>query len=733
MDISKRDNKDPVELEDPFFYTVDVVNNGPGSATEVTIIDTLPEGLEFIDYEIVNLFDSCTVTLPIIECEISGTFPLTDFSTPATEAATTATVEIHVQAVSTLGPNVLTNGDFETPIIASGVGWDVYESSEVTPWEVEWTERNHCKRSDPGYLVDGFLELQDGAGQTSELGDPHDGLQWAELDTDCQGPGGNSHGKERTSVKITQEVPTIDGETYELSYASKARPGTHERTNALDVKLNGDKINEIFPMSEEWEVDSHRFVASDETKIQFIDDGRPDSLGTFLDSVSLNQIIIPTEVTNVVTVEWENPDGTTDEETTEETTTIGGSGELFCGKPQSEYDIIKTEAPFIGGDGPDLLIGTSSGDVMKGRGGNDCIIGNGGFDRIFGGWGDDDISGNGDRDVLRGGPGDDIISGGEGRDNISGNGGDDTIRAGDGDDRVSGGRGDDNISGGDGKDRLRGNIGDDDIFGNNGDDTILGGPGDDNIYGGPHDNGDKCLGGAGDDFITECEFGDPNTGGGDTKQLTGTIRDFHKGHPNMELGCSGGKCSGVELGIVGPLGASIGADKTPVFTQASLTTTDADDFYDWYHDVPGINLSDEITITLDNTITSDPSVYTFESGPGFFPIDDDCEQPCNPLFGNEENPHHNYHFTIEFHSSIKFQDDQMFKFTGDDDVWVYINDILVIDLGGVHPQTSETIESEQLVNQFGLQTGQTYDLDIFFAERQTVQSNFRIDTSMIMD
>ena len=65
-------------------------------------------------------------------------------------------------------------------------------------------------------------------------------------------------------------------------------------------------------------------------------------------------------------------------------------------------------------------------------------------------------------------------------------------------------------------------------------------------------------------------------------------------------------------------------------------------------------------------------------------------------------------------------------------IWVFIGDKLVIDLGGVHPQSSQEIDSQDLID-LGLNPGQEYDLDIFFAERQTVQSNFRIDTSMIMD
>ena len=58
-----------------------------------------------------------------------------------------------------------------------------------------------------------------------------------------------------------------------------------------------------------------------------------------------------------------------------------------------------------------------------------------------------------------------------------------------------------------------------------------------------------------------------------------------------------------------------------------------------------------------------------------------------------------------------------FSFSGDDDVWVFINDQLVLDIGGVHGRVAKTIDLTTMNPK--LVAGQIYSLDLFNAERHT--------------
>ena len=155
-------------------------------------------------------------------------------------------------------------------------------------------------------------------------------------------------------------------------------------------------------------------------------------------------------------------------------------------------------------------------------------------------------------------------------------------------------------------------------------------------------------------------------------------------------------------------------------------------FKQWYTNVTGVNQSIPYTIVLDNGATNPGGTYTFEAskhnGVSFFPLDGQC-------FGNQGQSH-NYSFTYEIATKFTYtarstrNADMVFNFSGDDDVWVYINHKLVVDLGGVHPEQYASVNVDSLASQLGLVAGQTYDFNIFYAERHTTESNCTIQTTI---
>jgi fibro-slime domain-containing protein len=189
--------------------------------------------------------------------------------------------------------------------------------------------------------------------------------------------------------------------------------------------------------------------------------------------------------------------------------------------------------------------------------------------------------------------------------------------------------------------------------------------------------------------------------------LTGRIYDLKSSHPNMEP-----TPHGIETGIVMP---DLGHDLRPEFNPATtaVSVTNATDFLDWFHDTPN-NMSDGFLIDL---LQSSPGAYSF-SPTAFLPIDD-------MLLGNEGNPH-NYHFAVAVSMPFVYFPGSHFNVAADDDLWIFVDNELALDLGGAHPGATGAIDFDTL----GLTPGESYELQMFFAQRHANGSSLGIDTNI---
>jgi fibro-slime domain-containing protein len=217
--------------------------------------------------------------------------------------------------------------------------------------------------------------------------------------------------------------------------------------------------------------------------------------------------------------------------------------------------------------------------------------------------------------------------------------------------------------------------------------------------------------------------------------LTGRLRDFVNKPgflPASALDDDFENATGDDRGIVA---TDLGSNSKPVYAHPNGTTptTHGQTQFDWwYRDTAGKNIPFDFTVPL-SPVGGGVSSFNNQE---FFPLDG---RGWNDEYVADDRMMHNFSFTFELHTTFEYSGGETFTFIGDDDVFVFIDKKLVVDLGGVHNAETKAIGLDTLVTDDAAATpvpltkGTTYPLDIFYNERHTVSSHFRMDTSIVFN
>ena len=201
--------------------------------------------------------------------------------------------------------------------------------------------------------------------------------------------------------------------------------------------------------------------------------------------------------------------------------------------------------------------------------------------------------------------------------------------------------------------------------------------------------------------------------------LAAKLRDKSEDHPDFQS-----ESCGIQLRL-GQVEKHLSSDGKPVRTDTSCIS---DRFSDWFvAESLGGGYTNEHCYNLTLNKNSD-GLYEYDTN-AFYPLDDfqyldDAGTVPNPNYVLQNG--HDYYFTMELGCEFTYTKGQTFYFRGDDDVWVFIDSQLVVDIGGIHNATEGSVDLDTL----GLTEGNTYNFKLFFAERWCCGSNFKMVTSI---
>ncbi len=181
--------------------------------------------------------------------------------------------------------------------------------------------------------------------------------------------------------------------------------------------------------------------------------------------------------------------------------------------------------------------------------------------------------------------------------------------------------------------------------------------------------------------------------------------------------------------------SKLGSNGKPELNKQTSTNSELNSWY-----MPNPNASTckqrviEVKDVLEFTHTGN-GVYRFDN-PLFFPLDGKgLNAPGGPegRLSGHDGAFHNFGFTMELSGTFVYKESEMknkvLNFASDDDLFIYVNKELVVDIGGIHhaEYNRTSLPFYSVVEKLNLKDGQECTIHIFYAERHQTEASLTLE------